>query len=105
MTADAFIFAHLKEAATFSLHYRLPTISVFRVYVDQGGLMSYGPDINDIFRRSASYVDRILRGEKPAELPVQQPDKFEFSVNIRAAKEIGLAVPQTLLAFADEVIE
>ena len=105
MAADAFTFAHAKEAASSALQYRLPTISVFRNYVDEGGLMSYGPDINDIFRRSASYVDRILKGEKPAELPMQQPDKFEFRVNLRTAKALGLAVPPALLALADEVIE
>jgi putative ABC transport system substrate-binding protein len=105
MVADDFVFAHGREAASFALQYRLPTISVFGSYVDEGGLMSYGPDISDIFRRSAPYVDRILRGEKPAELPVQQPDKFLFRVNLRAAKETGIAVPPHLLAIADGVIE
>jgi putative ABC transport system substrate-binding protein len=105
MVADAFVLAHGKETASSALQYRLPTISVFRPYVAEGGLMSYGPDITEIFRRSASYVDRILKGEKPADLPVQQPDKFEFSINLKTAKALGLAVPPSLLALADEVIE
>ena len=105
MTADAFVYAHQKEAASWALQYRLPTISVFRPYVTEGGLMSYGPDVNEIFRRSASYIDRILKGAKPAELPVQQPDKFQFSINLRTAKALGLTVPHVLLAAADDVIE
>jgi putative ABC transport system substrate-binding protein len=105
MTADAFVFAHEKEAASWALQYRLPTISVFQLYVTEGGLMSYGPDINEIYRRSASYIDRILKGEKPAELPVQQPDKFQFGINLKTAKALGLAVPPVLLAVADDVIE
>jgi putative ABC transport system substrate-binding protein len=84
---------------------RLPAISVYRPFADEGGLMSYGPDTADIFRRSAGYVDRILKGANPADLPVQQPDKFEFVVNLKAAKALGLTVPATLLATADEVIE
>jgi putative ABC transport system substrate-binding protein len=103
--ADAFMWVHSKEASSLALQYRLPTIAMFRKYVAEGGLMSYGPDINDIFRRSASYLDRILKGEKPAELPVQQPDKYELSINLRTAKALGLAVPPTLHALADEVIE
>jgi putative ABC transport system substrate-binding protein len=105
MAADAFVFAHGKETASLALQHRLPTISVFQPYAAQGGLMSYGPDVNEIFRRAASYVDRILKGAKPAELPVQQPDKFKFSINLRTAKALGLAVPPSLLALADEVIE
>ena len=85
--------------------HRLPAVYPFRYYVASGGLMSYGADTVDVFRRSASYIDRILRGEKPAALPVQQPTKFDLTINVRTAKALGLDVPQTLLARADEVIE
>jgi putative ABC transport system substrate-binding protein len=83
----------------------VPSISATAAYVRGGGLLSYGPDQADIYRRSASYVDRILRGAKPAELPVQVPVKFEMAVNAKTAKALGLAVPQSILLLADEVIE
>ena len=85
--------------------HRLPAIYSDPVFVTSGGLMFYGPDRVDIFRRSASYVDRILRGEKPGDLPVQQPTKFNLMINLKTAKAIGLTVPDKLLATADEVIE
>jgi putative ABC transport system substrate-binding protein len=85
--------------------HRLPAIYAYRQFVTEGGLLSYGPDTTEIFRRSASYVDRILKGAKPGELPVQQPTKFEVAVNLNTAKALGLLVPQSLLARADEVIE
>ena len=85
--------------------YRLPAIYSFRFFAVDGGLLSYGPDIVDMYRRSVTYVDRILKGEKPGDLPVQAPVKYELIINLNAAKAIGLTVPPTLLARADEVIE
>jgi putative ABC transport system substrate-binding protein len=86
-------------------HYRVPTIYAFRHFTAEGGLISYGVDIPDLLRQAAVYVDRILRGEKPSDLAVQQPTKFELLVNLKTANELGLDVPSTLLARADEVIE
>ena len=85
--------------------HQLPAISSFRQFVKEGALISYGPDTVDIVRRSTSYVDRILKGEKPAELPVQEPTKYELVINLKTARTLGLTVPPTLLARADEVIE
>jgi putative ABC transport system substrate-binding protein len=84
---------------------RLPTMSGYRDYVETGGLMSYGPSLPDLFRRTGDLVDKILRGTKPGDIPVEQPTKFEFVINLKTAKTLGLEVPQTLLARADEVIE
>jgi len=102
---DPFNQVHLKQMAELATKLRLPTISVYRSYVTAGGLMCYGPNVADVFRRSAAYVDRILKGEKPADLPVQQPNKFEFVINLKTAKALGLTVPPTLIATADETIE
>jgi putative ABC transport system substrate-binding protein len=84
---------------------RLPTMHGFREAVEAGALMSYGPNFADLFRRSADYVDKILRGTKPASLPVEQPTKFDLVINLIAAKALGLEVPPAFLARADEVIE
>jgi putative ABC transport system substrate-binding protein len=84
---------------------RLPAIYVFRWYVDAGGLMSYGPNFYELWRRAATYVDKILNGAKPADLPVEQPTRFELVVNLKAAKSLGLTIPPMILALADEVIE
>ena len=88
-----------------ALSHRLPTIYPFRYHAADGGLISYGPDTHDPIRRAAGYVDRILKGEKPADLPVQAPTKYELVINLKTAKTLGLTVPDTLLARADEVIE
>ena len=83
----------------------MPSVYGFRYFAADGGLMSYGVDVRDLFRRSAAYVDRILKGEKPGELPVQAPTKFELVINMKTAKSLGLTVPFGLLNAADEVIE
>src|SRR4029077_10668881 len=83
---------------------RLPGMYWQREFVDDGGLMSYGPNTNDLFHRSATYVDKILKGAKPADLPVEQPTKFEFIINLKTAKQIGLTIPPNVLARADKVI-
>jgi putative tryptophan/tyrosine transport system substrate-binding protein len=90
---------------TLALGARLPTVHAFREWVETGGLMSYGPNFPDLFRRAADYVDKILRGAKPAALPVEQPTKFDLIINITTAKALGFDIPPALLARADEVIE
>jgi putative ABC transport system substrate-binding protein len=102
---DAFTLAHRELIVALTDRHRLPTIYPFRAFVDTGGLLSYGIDQVDIYRQAASYVDRILKGEKPAELPVQAPTKFELIVNLKTAKALGLDVPWILQQRADEVIE
>jgi putative tryptophan/tyrosine transport system substrate-binding protein len=105
MTASPFSANHPDVIPTLAARYKLPAVYPFRYFVNAGGLMSYGSDLASQFRSAAQYVDRILRGEKPADLPVQAPTKYELMINLRAAKAIGLDVPPTLLARADEVIE
>jgi ABC-type uncharacterized transport system substrate-binding protein len=102
---DAFMSAHRVEITSLLTRYRLPAVSPFRIFTEAGGLLSYGSDPVDNFRRAASYVDRILKGEKPSELPVQAPIKFELVVNLKTAKALGLDVPSILQQRADEVIE
>ena len=96
---------HRDLIITLAAKHRLPAVYSFRTYVAQGALMAYGPDPYDTFRRSASYVDRILKGAKPADLPVQRPTKLELVINLKTAKALGLTIPETLLATADEVIQ
>jgi len=102
---DSFLTVHRAEVTSLAARYRLPAVYPFRQFAELGGLLSYGVDRSDNFRRAATYVDRILKGEKPADLPVQAPVKFDLVINLRAAKELGLEVPPTLLARADVVIE
>jgi len=96
---------HRDLIITLAARHRLPAVYTSRQFAVAGGLLSYGSDLVDQFRRSASYVDRILRGEKPADLPVQAPTKYDLVINLKTAKALGLTVPPTLLARADEVIE
>ena len=97
--------AHRKQIAALAVKHRLPATYARPEFVEAGGLMTYGPNINDLFRRAATYVDRILKGAKPADLPVQQPIKFEFIVNLTAAKQIGVTIPQSVLYRTDKVIQ
>jgi putative tryptophan/tyrosine transport system substrate-binding protein len=102
---DVFTSTHRAPIMLLAARNNMPTVYMRSFFVRDGGLLSYGPDYVDIYRRAASYVDRILRGAKPADLPVQLPTKFEMVVNLKTAKALGLTVPPTLLAIADEVIE
>jgi putative ABC transport system substrate-binding protein len=105
VTPDSFTPVHRAPIISLAAQNNVPAVYQNSFFVKDGGLLSYGPDFGDIFRRSASYVDRILRGAKPAELPVQQPTKFEMTLNAKTAKALGLSVPQSILLRADEVIE
>jgi putative ABC transport system substrate-binding protein len=105
LTSSAFTTVHRERIIALAAQHRLPAIYPFRYHVTGGGLLSYGPDNIDQYRRAAGYVDRILKGEKPADLPVQAPTKFELAINLKTAKALGLDVPTQLLARADEVIE
>jgi ABC-type uncharacterized transport system substrate-binding protein len=102
---DTFITVHRRAIISAAARSNLPAIYPFRYMAGDGGLISYGIDLTDLYRRAAPYVDRILKGTKPADLPVQQPTKFEFAINLKTAKSLGLEIPPTLLARADEVIE
>jgi len=102
---DAYTLANRRLIIELAARHRLPAVYAYRHDASEGGLVSYGPDVRDLYRRSASYVDRILKGEKPADLPVQQPLKYELVINLKTAKTLGLTVPLALQVAADEVIE
>jgi putative ABC transport system substrate-binding protein len=103
--ADSFMFAQRARLVALSARHHMPALYPIRPFASDGGLISYGIDRVDLFHRTAAYVDRILKGAKPAELPVQQPTKFELAINLKTAKALGLTIPQSLLLSADEVIE
>ena len=105
VTASPSTVGHRKLIVMLAAKHRLPAVYIERLFVVEGGLLSYGPNLVDANRRAASYVDRILKGEKPADLPVQAPTKYELVINLKTAKALGLIIPQSLLARADEVIE
>jgi putative ABC transport system substrate-binding protein len=102
---DVLVTAHEKQILEWAAKVRLPVISQYREFVEAGGLMSYGPNPQDLYRRAATYVDRILKGAKPGDLPVEQPTKVELVINLKTAKALGLTIPPSLLGRADEVIQ
>jgi putative tryptophan/tyrosine transport system substrate-binding protein len=102
---DPLLIINWVRISTLALGARLPTISTFRHFAAAGGLMSYGPNFPDLYRRAAEFVDKILRGAKPGDLPVEQPIKFDLVLNVTTAKVLGLAIPESFLLRADEVIE
>jgi ABC-type uncharacterized transport system substrate-binding protein len=101
---DVLFTTHRRRVAELAVKHQLPTMYGFREFVDAGGLMAYGPDWPDLYRRAAALVDKILKGAKPANLPIEQPTKFELVINMRTAKALGLTIPQSILLRADEVI-
>ncbi len=103
--ADAFLTNHHLEITTLAARYRIPAVYPYHQFTEVGGLLSYGNDTRNNFRRAAAYVDRILKGTKPSELPVQGTVKFELVINLKAAKVIGIRVPESLVARADAVVE
>ncbi len=105
VVAQTFTWSHAKKISALAAKHRLPAIHAHREFSDAGGLMAYGPNGNEMDRRAASYVARIFKGAKPADLPVEQPTKFELVINLKTAKALGLAIPPSVLARADEVIE
>jgi putative ABC transport system substrate-binding protein len=103
--ADTFLVSQRSRIAQFAIENKLPSIYTFREYIEAGGLIAYAPNYPDLFRRAASYVDRILKGAKPGELPIERPNTFQLFVNLKTARALGLTVPPKLLAIADEIIE
>jgi putative ABC transport system substrate-binding protein len=102
---DPLLITHRRQLAELAVRSRLPAIAGLREYVDAGGLMSYGADHPDLYRRAATYIDKILKGAKPADLPIEQPTKFDLVINLKTAKALGLTIPQSLLVRADEIIQ
>ena len=100
---DPVFIAHGTRIAALATKNRLPSVSGIRAYAEAGGLMAYGPDFQELFRRAAVYVDKILKGAKPADLPVEQPTKFEFIINLKTAKTLGLTIPQSLLSVSSSL--
>jgi putative tryptophan/tyrosine transport system substrate-binding protein len=105
MQGDSVLFSYRGQIAEMALRNRLPAASLQREYAEAGILLTYGADIRDLYSRSAVFIDKIFKGAKPADLPVEQPTKFELVINLKTAKALGIIVPPTLLARADEVIE
>jgi putative ABC transport system substrate-binding protein len=105
MTADSVHQRHIDEILKFASKNRLPAMYQVKEYVERGGLMSYGASVGELVRRASTYVDKILKGAKPGDLPVEQPTKFELVINLKTAKALGLTIPPSLLARADQVIE
>src|SRR6516225_7081933 len=103
--ADQFLLSQRSRIAQFAIEHKMPSAFGYREHVEAGGLLAYSPNYHDLFRRAAEYVDKILKGTKPGELPIEQPTKFDLVINLKTAKALGLTVPPTLLALADEVIE
>jgi putative ABC transport system substrate-binding protein len=105
LVSDAMFFGHRKEIVDLATSNRLPLAAHLREFADAGGLVTYGPNVVDLHRRAATYVDKILKGANPGDLPIEQPTKFDLVINLKTAKALGLAIPQSLLARADQVIE
>jgi putative ABC transport system substrate-binding protein len=103
--ADPFFTAHRARIVDLTARHRLPGMYYWREFAEAGGLMAYGPNLLDLYRRAATHVDRVLKGVRPADLPVEQPTKFELVINLKTAKALGLTIPPSLLARADQVIE
>jgi putative tryptophan/tyrosine transport system substrate-binding protein len=105
MVSDRALLTHRARIVDFAVKHRLPALFPYREFVEAGGLVSYAPSYLAMFRRTAAYVDKILRGAKPADLPVEQPTKFELVINLKTAKALGLTIPQSLLLRADQAIQ